>query len=539
MLRHALVLLVLFAGVLTVAPHAAAQSPAPAGVASAAPTTPNGDGDGDGDEDDRGAVDSPRAAVAAFLELTRASRYAEAARYLDLAPTRAGAGPGLARRLRAVLDRHLGFDLARVSPVSAGRQDDELPPWTDEVARVPTEMGASEGVRVVRRKADGGRWVFARSTVNRIDAWYDALEHRWALDYLPEPLLRPGPRALLYWQWLALPVLVVFAWLTGFALAWVTRRLGLRLSARTVPTWDDAIFKRIGSPLTLAWGLVIAYLALPWLGLYGPAEDFLHRMLRAGGFFAFFWALSRTVDVLGQSILASPWTVEHPAARALVPLGARVGKFAVFAIAVIALLSELGYPVTSLVAGLGIGGLAIALAAQKTVENLFGAFSIGADQPFRQGDLVKIEDFIATVEQIGLRSTRFRTLGRTLITIPNGRLAEMRIESYAARDRMQLHCILGLVYDTSSVQLRAIVTALEAMLAAHPQLAPDGHYVRLIALGQSSLDVEVMAWFGTADVEVFRTIQQELLLTFVEAVEHAGTKLAFPTRTVHLVGKSS
>jgi MscS family membrane protein len=204
--------------------------------------------------------------------------------------------------------------------------------------------------------------------------------------------------------------------------------------------------------------------------------------------------------------------------------------------AVVAVISELGYPVASLIAGLGIGGLALALASQKTVENLFGAFSIGVDQPFREGDFVKVEDFMGTVEAIGLRSTRLRTLDRTLITIPNGKLAEMRIESFAVRDRIRLACTLGLVYGTTANQMRLVVAGLEQTLRQHPKIWPEGITVRLKELTPSSLDIEIMAWFATADYTEFQLIRQEILLQFMEVVEKAETSFAFPTRTVHLSG---
>jgi MscS family membrane protein len=204
-------------------------------------------------------------------------------------------------------------------------------------------------------------------------------------------------------------------------------------------------------------------------------------------------------------------------------------------VALVAFLAELGYPVASLVAGLGIGGLALALAAQKTVENLFGAFSIGADQPFREGDFVRIEDFVGTVEAIGLRSTRFRTLDRTLITIPNGKLADMRLESLTERDRMRLACTIGLVYGTTTSQMKTVLAGLERVLRAHPRIWPDAVVVRFKEFGDSSLNIEVMAWFQTSVWSEFQLMRQDILLQFMDVVEKAGSSFAFPTRTVHLV----
>jgi MscS family membrane protein len=183
---------------------------------------------------------------------------------------------------------------------------------------------------------------------------------------------------------------------------------------------------------------------------------------------------------------------------------------------------------------LGLGGLAFALAAQKTIENLFGAFSIGIDQPFREGDFVKIEDFVATVEAIGLRSSRFRTLDRTIITIPNGKLAEMRLESFTARDRLRLATVIGLEYQTTLSQMREVLSGFERVLRAHPKIWADAVVVRFREFAASSLDVEIMAWFKTADWSEFQLIRQEILLAFIEVVEHAGTSFAFPTQTLHV-----
>jgi MscS family membrane protein len=209
----------------------------------------------------------------------------------------------------------------------------------------------------------------------------------------------------------------------------------------------------------------------------------------------------------------------------------------VLAVGTVSVLSQLGYPVAGLIAGLGVGGLALALAAQKTVENLFGSVSLAVDQPVRIGDFVKVEDFVGTVEAIGLRSTQFRTLDRTLVTIPNGRLADMRLESFTARDRIRLACTVGLVYGTTGAQVRDVLAGLTGVLRAHPRIWPDAVGVRFKELASWSLDIEVMAWFQTSDWSEFQAIREEILLDFIDVVERAGTGFAFPTRTVHVVAE--
>jgi MscS family membrane protein len=516
---------VLAAALVAVGPAAGAQPARDAG-AGAAQQLP---------DEEPVPLDSPRGSMAQFLDLCAAGKYDAAARYLDVPRGEGARAPELVRRLKAVLDRHAWIDLEGLSALPGGNADDGLPRGMDQMGRIPAAEASSppEPVRIVHRSAGGARWVFSRATVSRIDAWYGQLEHRWVLEHLPDPLLRSGPRGLLYWQWLALPALLLASWILGFLLSRLTRRLLARIAARTAATWDDEVLRRVPGPLTLAWMLAAFYVAIPWLGLAQPARELVDRLLRAAFFVAFFWALARSIDVVRQMIAGSPWALQHAASRSLLPLGARVGKVLVVAIGVVALLSELGYPVASLVAGLGIGGLAVALAAQKSLENLFGAFAIGGDQPFREGDVVRVEDVLGTVERVGLRSTRIRTLDRTLITIPNGKLAEMRLESLAARDRMRLSCKVLLVYGTTAHQMRDVLAGLERVLREHPKVWPDAVTVRFTDLGESALHIDVMAWFQT-DWDEFQLIRQEMLIQFLAVVERSGTAFAFPTRTLHI-----
>jgi MscS family membrane protein len=479
---------------------------------------------------------SPRAATAGFLDLARAGRFDEAAQLLDLTGLTGNAaqrGPELARRLAAVLERQGTLDLDALSDDPGGKQDDDLPADRDEIGRVLAPDGGIEPIRL--RHVDGARWVFAPATVARIDTWFERLPRRWLHERIPEALQRMGPAGLRAWQWLALPLVALLAVAIGLVVSRVTQLALSRLVARTAVTWDDAVLARLRGPLRAAWSVGAALLLLPALDLVGRADTFLRSGLRTALFLVFFWAILRVIDMAAQLVIASPWAAERPSSRSLITLSARIGKVVVLAMALVAALAEFGFPVASLIAGLGIGGLALALAAQKTVENLFGAVSLGIDQPFREGDFVRIEDFVGTVEAIGLRSTRIRTLDRTLITLPNGRLADMRLESFTARDRMRLACIVGLVYSTTGAQVRQVLAGLEEVLRAHPKIWPDAVVVRFQALGASSLDIEVMAWFTTSDWGEFQGIRQEILLSFMEVIERAGTSFAFPTRTVHVV----
>jgi len=475
---------------------------------------------------------TPRSALHHYLELSREGRFAEAARYLELDGGEPAAGPELARHLKAVLDRHVWFDLERVSAEVHGNAEDDVDPDIEEVGKVPTVAGATDPVRLHR--GGDGVWRFAATTVARIDAWYQALAGRWIMEHLPAWMMRPGPYDILIWQWIVLPGLVLAAWFVGMLLGRITRSVLQRLVSKTQSTWDDHLLDRLAGPLKWLWAVALVRAAVPLLGLYAPAAASVGALLRALLFLFFFWGLFRLIDTGGRAITASRWAVQMSASRSLVPLGMRVAKAVVAVIAVISLLSELGYPVASLIAGLGIGGIALALAAQKTVENLFGAFSIGVDQPFREGDGVKIDDVIGTVEAIGLRSTRIRTPDRTLISMPNGRLADAKVENFAPRDRIRLATTIGLVYDTSAVQMKQVLDGLAEVLRNHPRIVPDTIVVRFKGFGAHSLDIEVDTCFGTTDFAEFRILREEVLLAFMAVVEQAGSALALPTRTIYV-----
>jgi MscS family membrane protein len=502
---------------LATAPGPASAQPKPAPAASASASAPAAP--------EEVAPDSPRASVKRYLELCRAGEYAEAAGYLDLPEALKPDGPLLARRLKAVLDRRIWVKVDDLSPASHGKRSDQLPADVEEIGSIPGPNGP-EPVRLVRRRSpEGMRWIFSQNTVEHIDAWHGRLRDHWLEDHFPERLLRTGPQELRWWQWIALPVLFVLALGAGNVLGYVTR-LGIsRVVARLNGKVDDALLARLGAPLTLAWALTAVQLAVPRLALYPPAQDFIERILRAGFFVAFFWFVIRSIDVGGSRVLELPNAKANPAARSLVPLGAKALKVVVVAIAFIAVLSELGFAVGSLLAGLGIGGVALALAAQKTVENLFGSLSIGVDQPFAVGDFITVDGVSGVVESIGLRSTRLRTLDRTQVTFPNGKLADMRIESFAPRDRIRFVCTLPLAPGTRPAEVQQVLAAIRAYFEKTAKVWPD-RSIALARITDASLDVDVMVWFETTSWDEFVKLREEALLALLDLVEGSGVKLA-------------
>lgn len=478
------------------------------------------------------STDTPREAVLHFLDRARAHDYDAAAEILRAPGRTVPHATDSARQLQAVLDRFVVIEPASLSDRPEGQLDDGLPPHVEEIARIPTPDGP-EPVRLVRLSS--GRWVFSRETLARVPRWYALLGHRWLRERLPDVLLRTGPLDLAWWQWVALPVLVVVSVilgrLLGLLLHWVLRSLARRTSTQL----DDRLIERLGTPRNLALVSLLALWLLPSLELSARAEAVITKSTSVLLFLAVGWALLRLADVAAEFARTSRFVLQHPVTLGFFPLGTGLVKLTLSLLVLAALLQYLGLPVASVVASLGIGGLAVALAAKPTLENLLGSVTLGMDQPFRPGDLIKVDDILGTVEHIGVRSTRIRTLDRTLVTLPNGKLADMKIETYSARDRMRLHCILGVEYSTTAEQIRAVLQGLESTLRAHPRIWPDDILVFFKEFAASSLNIEVMAWFQTSNWNEFLRIRQEVYLQFMQVVERAGAKFAFPTQTVHLV----
>jgi MscS family membrane protein len=476
----------------------------------------------------RAPAGSPRESLSRFRDLARAGRWAEAARYLDLPPDLRGDGPRVAAEVFEVIDHELGLDPALASGDPLGDPDDGLPPRTDALGDIVS--GAHEvPVRIARRELpEGPRWVFTRVTVQRTEALYDGLDGRWAREHLPRGLNARGPRGLLRWQWLALPLLLAVGLLVGRVLAAMARRALRRVAGRHVLALEPRLPERITGPLSLLVAALVLRVAPAALSLSRDGERFVEGLSSALLLGAVFWAAWRGIEVAGRALAASRWAAEQTGSVTVLPLLAKAARVVLSALGVVAVLSALGYPVTSLLAGLGISGLALALAAQKTGEHLIGSIAIGFDQPFQVGDLVRVDDQVGTVEAVGLRSTRIRTFDRSVISFPNGKLADLRTENLSARDRFRVHTTLGLAPTTDAATLRAVLAEVRALLEGHPQIADDAPWVSLQRVGTVAIEVEIAAWFRTREMEEFLAIRSAVLLGCLEVIERHRAQLAAP-----------
>ena len=246
------------------------------------------------------------------------------------------------------------------------------------------------------------------------------------------------------------------------------------------------------------------------------------------------WSVVRLCRAIGESLAAAPQVRELRIDANLVRIGMSVIAFLAGSLIIIYSLKQLGADMVPLLAGLGVGGLAIALAAQRTFANFIGSLILFANKPVQVGDFCRYGDQIGTVEYIGLLSTRIRSLERTIVTVPNAEFSEMKLDNFTKRDMRLFKTVLQLRYETTAEQMRYILAKLREMLLAHPKVLPAPARVRLVGYGAYSKDLEVFAYLDCQDQDTFLAMQEDVLLRMEDIIAEAGSGFAFPSQTTYL-----
>jgi len=511
-----------------VQPPATAPARAPAEAATPAPAVPA----------DSLGRETPRGAAVGYLQAVRDGELERAAQYLNLSRLpegrRAAQGPTLARHLKQVLDRVLWVEPEALSGEPSGHTDDGLPAHLDRIGTIDTSRGRVE-VLLERVPGEGGPiWQVAAATVAQVPALHAEFGPGLLANVLPEPLVRIRVLEVALWQWIGLVVLLVVAAAASWLVAFVVARAVRPVVARLSPTLGERLVGAEMGPLRLAVGLVLFSAGSLVLRLSVPAQEVITALTRLALILAVAWLLTRLTGLFAQRAVERLLANGRSSAIGVVPLARKTVVALIAVLALLAGLHEFGVNVTAVVAGLGIGGLAVALAAQKTVENLFGGVTLILDQPVRVGDFCRFGSRVGIIEEIGLRSTRVRTLDRTVVTVPNATFSGLELENFALRDRIWFSTKLGLRYETTADQIRWVLVEIRRLLYSHERVIPDPARIRFVGFGDYSLDLEIFAYVATTDFGEFLAIREELYLSIMDIVAQSGTGFAFPSQTLYV-----
>ena len=482
---------------------------------------------------------TPRGTVLGFLNAARKGDNEHAVQYLDTR-LRGNAATDLARQLFVVLDRKLPARLNELSDLPEGSLFNPLKPNQDRVGTIASDNG---NVDIIVERVDRGKsgplWIFSKATLDSIPDLYKEINEISVESVLPEFLVNTRFAGIVLFEWLAvfvgMPLFYLFTTLLNRALG---RLVGL-LRRRVYGKRDLPNLQVLPSPIRLLLLAVVIRWLLTKLSLPLLARQF--------------WVSTASVITVAGCmwlmILLNGWVERYINGRlrgrgntgvtAVLRLGRRAIDGLIIFAAVLVTLHHFGINPTAALTGLGVGGIAVAFAAQKTLENVIGGVSLILDRAVRVGDTLNVGGSVGTVDDVGLRSTRIRTMERTVVSVPNGQIANMSLENLSARDKFWFHPILSLRYGTSSGRVHAVLASIRALLEETPLVEPASVCVRFRSFGPSSLDVEVRAYLLARDWNQFLELQEGLLLRIMECIESAGVQIALPAQVIFMTPASA
>lgn len=443
--------------------------------------------------------------------------------------------------LKEAIDRAIVIDYDKIPPEpKGGKEDAELP----EAWRLKdTEITIAKVIEGPRK----GEYLFTQQTVSRAKEFYEKIRH---LGYLKgtsggagysEPWLEQVAPAFLRgrvlgaanWQWLGLLAFLVIVmairrltiWLLSFVKA---------MTSKTSVSWDDEILDQIESPIVLIVSCAVLYLGLRILKLDGWLFTFGTAMTQIGLSFAIFWALYNLVDPVMSYMSVVSESSQLPIDSHMLPIVKRTVKVLIVVFGVLISIQNLGVNVMSLLAGLGLGGLAFALAAKDTAANLFGSLMILSDRPFRVGDDIVFKGMDGTVEEIGLRSTKVRTYYNSQVSIPNSMMAAEQVDNLGRRMFRRTKTTIGVTYDTTPEQIEAFLEGIKNIILANEYSRKDGFHVVFTGFGDSSLNI-MLYFFLKVPNFAFELVQrQRIYLEILRLASELDVDFAFPTSTLHV-----
>ncbi|MCM2680950.1 mechanosensitive ion channel family protein [Echinimonas agarilytica] len=466
------------------------------------------------DEYDRG---SPRASMEGFLMAANQADYERASHYLDLrnlpAKLKDVAPEELVRQLKIVLDRMLWVDLHALSNSNLGLSADGLPSYRDSVGKIPVgDRMVHVYLQRVPRK-DGERiWKISNATIAQVPAMYQQHGDGPLGEYLSLYLPDIEVLGLESWQFVMMILLFLGAYIFLWPIFWLLIRFGQRRDPES-----DALPRFISGPLRL---LTIVLVVRSQFELLRPSLE--ARAVAEGQtlfIIAIAWVIVAGLELTRKRLHQKLISREREQGALLLRPLFNVLKILVMLIALLIWLENLGFKASTMLAGLGIGGLAIALAAQKSVENLIGAITLYVSTPVKAGDFCKFGSQTGVVEEIGLRFTRVRTIDRTVINIPNATFVDLHLENYSEREKIRYSPAIKLRLDSRSDQVQTVLSQIKSALISHPLVDEAPLRVRLKDFGTHALEVNVLCYLNTIVFDEYLEAAEELNLQILKILE--------------------
>lgn len=404
----------------------------------------------------------------------------------------------------------------------------------------------SQGQVAIVKQADG-RWLFSKETITALPAILEGLITKPAKQGAKDPQISlpfhiklrsqmpdvlKGGFLVEYWQWLGLFLLIVIGSIADKFLAWVLSRNVARWKKRQTSfhNLDNTVLRPLGlMAMALIWWSGIELLGLPDAALIILLVAVKLLVSLSG-----IWSAFRLVDIVEVLLMKKAMGTANKFDDLLIPMVSKSLKVFIIVIGIVFVADNLNVDVTSLLAGLGLGGLAFALAARDLLGNFFGSLTVLLDRPFHIGDWVVIGDVEGSVEEVGFRSTRIRTFYNSLITLPNAVLTTTKIDNMGARRYRRMKTMLGLTYDTPPEKIDAFCEGIRTLIQLHPYMRKDYYQVYFNEYAASSLNILVYVFWETPDWNTELRERHRFLLDVLRLAAQLNVEFAYPTQTLHL-----
>ena len=326
-------------------------------------------------------------------------------------------------------------------------------------------------------------------------------------------------------------LILVGAIVIGKLLYWLIGTFAKSVAARTKSGLDDILIDKLEEPII--YGIVILgfYWGFTRLHFNESVDSFFANVFMILFILNVTWLIARVIDSLIEEYIVPIVTKsESDLDDQLLPILRKTIKAVLWIFGIVIALSNSGFDVAALIAGLGIGGLALALAAQDTVKNIFGGIMVFLDKPFKIKDRIKVNGMDGVVEEIGVRSTRLRTLEGRLITIPNGQFSDNAVENVSLEPTRKVNISLGLTYDTTPEQMENAMNIIKDIIKANSKVEDDA-LVAFNAWGDFAMGIQVIYYISSPDF-IF-SAQSEINLEILKLFNAEGLEFAFPTQTIY------
>jgi len=479
--------------------------------------------------------ETPRGTVLNFLKYAHRGDYATASKYLQPKPKSAEDLEELARELLTLMDSYFRGKISLVSDLPEGSQADITHPDTEAIGTIVVQdrQGPVTLTRVPQKNANP-IWLISLETLDQVPHLYEVAGAPLIDQYMPDFLTRHQFFGLPLGRWLAILLSMGVALLMGWG---VVRLLSLaaKLYRRgRIPT-HAPYWGAVRKPGVLVIAILVHQFLVYLIGLPLLYRVYYFRLLEVLLVICITWLFGAAMDANKRRILGHGR--EKRAAISIVQLLHGIGKAVLIVGAILLVVSLLGFDTKTLVAGLGIGGIALALGAQKTLENLLGGLTLVADSVFAIGDDCVIDGRFVTVEEIGLRSLIVRSREGTQMSFPNGMLAQVGIENVSRRVRFVLSTTLVVSYETSLTQVRCLIGRVREMLYSYSRINQDSARFRLASMTPVGYEVELFAFVQSTAWAEFAAIREDIFFRIADIAEAEGAIWAIPSQRTYLSEK--